>query len=163
MNKKETAEHLNLSTRLVEKHASEGRLGEVTYIRGKHGKQADYAEHMVHKLKEELDAPDHQLAAPQSPVARLFGANNPAALELMSQFSAMLGNQIAAAIERAMPRRLTLSRIELIERTGLPWTVLLRAIKAGNLRGSKISAGAKGTGGAWNFKCADVDDFIDKL
>jgi predicted site-specific integrase-resolvase len=32
MNKKEAAEHLGVSTRLVEKYASEGRLGEVSWF-----------------------------------------------------------------------------------------------------------------------------------
>jgi predicted site-specific integrase-resolvase len=35
MNKKEVSEFLGVSTRLVEKYASEGRLGEITYVRGK--------------------------------------------------------------------------------------------------------------------------------
>jgi phage terminase Nu1 subunit (DNA packaging protein) len=35
MNKKEVSEFSGVSTRLVEKYASEGLLGEVTYIRGK--------------------------------------------------------------------------------------------------------------------------------
>ncbi len=39
MNKKEAAEYLGVSTRLVEKYASEGRMGEVTYVRGRTGKQ----------------------------------------------------------------------------------------------------------------------------
>ena len=42
MNKKEVSEFLGRSTRLVEKYASEGRLGEVTYVRGRTGDQAEY-------------------------------------------------------------------------------------------------------------------------
>ena len=58
MNKKEVSEFLGVSTRLVEKYASEGRLGEVTYIRGKTGKQAEYNQEAVEKLKTALESPD---------------------------------------------------------------------------------------------------------
>ncbi len=74
MNKKEAAEFLDVSTRLVEKYASEGRLGEVTYIRGKTGKQAEYNRKAVEKLKAILDSPDTSIQTAKSPDARLFVA-----------------------------------------------------------------------------------------
>ncbi len=73
MNKKEVSEFLGVSTRLVEKYASEGRLGEVTYIRGKTGKQAEYNQEAVEKLKNALESPDTALAT-TTPDARLFVA-----------------------------------------------------------------------------------------
>jgi len=57
MNKKEAAEILGVSVRLVERYAGQGRIGEVTYVRGKTGKQADYSKEAVEKLKLELEAP----------------------------------------------------------------------------------------------------------
>ncbi len=73
MNKKEAAELLSVSTRIVEKYASEGRLGEVTYIRGKTGKQAEYSREAVESLKRILESPDTSLAT-KNPDARLFVA-----------------------------------------------------------------------------------------
>jgi predicted site-specific integrase-resolvase len=58
MNKKEAAERLGISTRLVERYDSEGRLGQKTYVRGRTGKQADWSEQAVEKLRCELEASD---------------------------------------------------------------------------------------------------------
>ncbi len=75
MNKKQVAEFLNVSTRIVEKYASEGRLGEITYVRGKTGKQAEYAREAVENLKTILESPDTALTATKTPDARLFVAS----------------------------------------------------------------------------------------
>ena len=64
MNKKDASAVLGVSIRLVEKYASEGRLGEVKYVRGKTGKQADFDPAGVEKLKAELESIDYQLVAP---------------------------------------------------------------------------------------------------
>ncbi len=73
MNKKEAAVFLGVSIRLVEKYAAEGRLGEITYIRGRTGKQAEYNQDAVEKLKAVLESPDTALTT-NSPDARLFGS-----------------------------------------------------------------------------------------
>ena len=66
MDKKTAAEFLGVSTRLVERYASEGRLGTVQYIRGKTGKQADYNDESVKALKEILESPDTAIVKGQT-------------------------------------------------------------------------------------------------
>nr|MBA3804114.1 GIY-YIG nuclease family protein [Acidobacteriota bacterium] len=74
LTKKEAAERLGVSTRLVEKYAGEGRLGQVTYVRGKTGKQAVYQTTSVETLKAELESVDQQLAPTNSRSTGLVGA-----------------------------------------------------------------------------------------
>jgi predicted site-specific integrase-resolvase len=74
MNKKEAAEFLGVSTRIVEKYSSEGRLGEVKYVRGKTGKQAEYTREAVENVKTILESPDTALTATKTRDARLFVA-----------------------------------------------------------------------------------------
>ncbi len=75
MNKKEVAEFLGVSTRIVEKYASQGQLGEITYVRGKTGKQAEYAREAVETLKVILESPDTALTVAKTPDARLIVAS----------------------------------------------------------------------------------------
>ena len=71
MNKKEVSGFLDRSTRLVEQYASEGKLGEVTYVRGKTGDQADYNWQAVEKFKAELESPNASVdnTSPEEPYA----------------------------------------------------------------------------------------------
>lgn len=147
MNKKEVAEYLGVSTRIVEKYASEGRLGEVTYIRGKTGKQADYDAGAVENLKTILESPDTALTATRSPDARLFVAQLVEALATHEQ-------------PRSEPIRvsekilLTVNDCRLL--TGLSEQTLRDAIHAGSLKAKVIGRGFK-------IKRQDLDEFVNNL
>jgi excisionase family DNA binding protein len=147
MNKKETSELLGVSTRLVEKYASEGRLGEVTYVRGKTGKQADYDREAVEKLKQVLESPDTAMIATKTSDARLFVA---------SLVEAMVsGEKVRGASVRVSEKLLlTVSDCRLL--TGLSEQTLREAIHDEKLKAKIIGRGYK-------VKKADLDDFIDKL
>ena len=71
MNKKEVSGFLGRSTRLIEKYASEGKLGEEAYVRGKTGDQADYNWQAIDKLKAELQSPNPLVSntSPEEPYA----------------------------------------------------------------------------------------------
>jgi excisionase family DNA binding protein len=147
MNKKEVAEFLSVSTRIVEKYASEGRLGEVTYVRGKTGKQAEYTREAVENLKTILESPDTALTATKTPDARLFVA------------------QLAEAIaNREQPRnegvrvseKLLLNLTDCRLLTGLSDANLRDAIHEGKLKAKIIGRGYK-------VKRADLDEFVEKL
>ncbi len=162
MNKKEVAEYLSISTRLVEKYASEGRLGEVTYVRGKTGKQAEYDRETVQNLKTILESPDTALAT-KSPDARLFVAqlveaiasreqtNIEAIRGLLKESSEQPQNGDVRVGEKLL---LNLNDCRLL--TGLSDNNLREAIKGKKLKAKIIGRGYK-------VKRADLDEFIKKL
>jgi excisionase family DNA binding protein len=146
MDKKEAAELLSISTRLVEKYASEGRLGEVTYVRGKTGKRAEYAREAVEKLKTILESPDTALAV-KTPDARLFVAQFVEAITSRDETR-------VASVRTSEKLLLNLNECTLF--TGLSDDYLRDAIKAGTLKGKIIGRGYK-------VKRQDLDEFIKNL
>ena len=146
MNKKEVSEFLGVSTRLVEKYASEGRLGEFTYIRGKTGKQADYNREAVEKLKQVLESPDTAIAT-KSPDARLFMAS------LMEAIGSREEPR-SASVRVSEKLLLTVTDCRLL--TGLSEQNLRDAIHEGTLKAKIIGRGYK-------VKRPDLDAFIKKL
>jgi excisionase family DNA binding protein len=163
MNKKEAADHLGVSTRLVEKYASEGRLGEVIYVRGRTGKQAEYDHASVEKLKAELDTPDTAIAQHRTPDARLFAGHLVEALERREQanIEALRGllegraeHPRSASIRVSEKILLTIDDCRLL--TGLSRQVLRQAIADDKLKGRIIGRG-------FRVKREDLDKFIKKL
>jgi excisionase family DNA binding protein len=146
MNKKEVAEFLKVSTRIVEKYASEGRLGEVTYIRGKTGKQAEYNREAVENLKTILESPDTALTT-KSPDARLFAAQLVKALTNIEQ-------PRSEAIRTSEKILLNLNDCRLL--TGLSDANLRDAIHNNKLKAKIIGRG-------WKIKRQDLDEFINNL
>jgi hypothetical protein len=146
MNKKEVSEFLGVSTRLVEKYASDGRLGEVTYIRGKTGKQAEYNQEAVEKLKATLESPDTSLAT-TTPDARLFVASLVEALQSRDE-----PRNVAVRIGEKILLNLRDCRLL----TGLSEANLRDAIKKEKLKAKVIGRG-------WKIKRLDLDEFINSL
>ncbi len=162
MNKKEAAEYLGVSTRLVEKYASEGRIGAVTYVRGRTGKQAEYDRQAVEKLRGALDTPDTAIAA-RTPDARLFAAHLVEILERREQanMEALRGllkggsdKPRSASIRLSEKILLTINDCRLL--TGLSRQLLRQAIEDGKLKGRIIGRG-------FRVKRDDLDAFIKKL
>jgi excisionase family DNA binding protein len=162
MNKKEAAEYLGVSTRLVEKYASEGRIGEVAYVRGRTGKQAEYDRQAVEKLKIALDTPDTSIAA-RTPDARLFVGHLVEALERREQanIEALRGLLIdssdkprSASIRVSEKILLTINDCMLL--TGLSRQLLRQSIEDGKLKGRIIGRG-------FRVKRDDLNEFIKKL
>ncbi len=146
MDKKEVAEHLNISVRLVERYASEGRLGEVKYVRGKTSKRAEYDRKAVENLKTILESPDTALTAPK-PDARLFVAELVEAMVKRDEHR-------SASVRTSEKLLLNLNDCRLL--TGLSDANLRDAIKAGTLKAKIIGRGYK-------VKRADLDEFINNL
>jgi hypothetical protein len=147
MNKKEVAEFLNVSTRIIEKYASEGRLGEVTYVRGKTGKQAEYNREAVENLKTILESPDTALTVAKTPDARLIVAS---LIEAIASREELRG----ASVRVSEKLLLNLNDCKLL--TGLSEQSLRAAIKSGKLKGKIIGRG-------WKVKRKDLDDFVSGL
>jgi excisionase family DNA binding protein len=146
MNKKEVAEFLNISTRLVEKYASENRLGEVTYIRGKTGKQAEYSREAVENLKQILESPDTAIAT-KSTDARLFVAQ-------LVEAIASRDETRSASIQVSEKLLLNVNDCRLL--TGLSEQNLRDAIHDGKLKAKIIGRGYK-------VKRTDLDEFVRNL
>ncbi len=146
MNKKEVSEFLGVSTRLVEKYASEGRLGEITYVRGKTGKQADYNRDAVEKLKQTLESPDTAIAT-KTPDARLFVA---------SLVEAMVSREEVRSASVRVSEKLLLSVKDCRFLTGLSEQAIRDAIRDETLKARVIGRGFK-------VKRTDLDEFINKL
>jgi hypothetical protein len=162
MNKKEVSEFLAVSTRLVEKYAAEGRLGKITYIRGKTGKQAEYNQDAVEKLKAALESPDTALTT-NSPDARLFVAQLVEAMASREQahveairglLSGSSEETRSASVRVSEKILLNLTDCRLL--TGLSDANLRAAIRSGKLAGQIIGRGYK-------IKRAELDRFINKL
>jgi excisionase family DNA binding protein len=158
MNKKEVAELLSVSVRLVEKYASEGRLGVVTYVRGRTGKQADFDPTAVENLKAELESVDTQLIAPNR---RAAGLANLAAEE----FTESLARAVACGVREAIGQlpamlpltdKLTLSLVEAAQLSGLSRGHLRLAIAEKKLKARIIGRG-------WRVKREDLEVYIKKL
>lgn len=146
MDKKQVAEFLGVSTRLVEKYSSEGRLGQVTYVRGKTGKQAEYDREAVENLKAALESPDTALAV-KTPDARLF----------VGQLIEALGSREetrSASVRVSEKLLLNLNDCRLL--TGLSDATLRDAIRSGSLKARVIGRGYK-------VKRQDLDDFVNNL
>jgi predicted site-specific integrase-resolvase len=147
MNKKEVAKFLGVSTRIIEKYASEGRLGEVIYVRGKTGKQAEYNREAVENLKTILESPDTALTTAKSSDARLFAA------QLLNSI-ATLEESRSASVRVSEKLLLNLSDCRLL--TGLSEQNLRDAIKSEKLKAKIIGRG-------WKIKKQDLDDFVSNL
>jgi excisionase family DNA binding protein len=146
MNKKQVAELLNVSTRIVEKYASEGRLGEVTYVRGKTGKQAEYNQEAVEKLKAILESPDTAIAT-KTPDARLFVASLVEAITSREESR-------SASVRVSEKLLLTINDCRLL--TGLSEQNLRDAIHEEKLKAKIIGRGYK-------IKRPDLDAFVESL
>ncbi len=146
MNKKKAAEFLGVSTRLVEKYASEGRLGKITYIRGKTGKQAEYDQTAVETLKTQLESPDTAIAT-KNPDARLFVA------QLIEAMASRDEPRIAPV---RVGEKILLNLNDCRMLTGLSDLNLRNAIKSEKLKAKIIGRGYK-------IKRTDLDEFIKNL
>jgi excisionase family DNA binding protein len=162
MNKKEAAVFLGVSIRLVEKYAAEGRLGKIIYVRGKTGKQAEYNQDAVEKLKAALESPDTALTT-NSPDARLFVAQLVEAMASREQahVEAIRGllsgssEELRSASVR-VSEKILLNLTDCRALTGLSQATLKEAIKSKKLK-------AKIVGRGWKVKRQDLDEFIKNL
>jgi hypothetical protein len=149
MNKKETSEFLGISTRLVEKYASEGRFGKYKLIRGRTGKQADYDREAVEKLKELLESPDEPVTAlaTKSTEARLFAA---------SLFEAITSREEVRSASVRVSEKLLLTVKDCQLLTGLSEQAIRDSIRDAKLKARVIGRGFK-------VKRSDLNDFISSL
>jgi excisionase family DNA binding protein len=155
LDKKQVAASLAITKRQVETYASQGRLGEVTYIRGRTGRQAVYGEAEVERLKGELEAPDRPMGMmPRTDAAGLIA---PADRErFIAALEALATQRRGVGFGAYISEKIILTLKDAVALTSLSETSLRKAIKAGKLNARIIGRGYK-------IKRADLDDFAAKL
>jgi hypothetical protein len=126
MDKEQVKAELGVSIRRVEQFASEGRLGEVKYVRSKTGKKADYDPEAVERLKAELETPDAPLEAPQGRATGLVVASQ---VEAARRFAEV----IADALRPVDTRPVLVTKAQAVEMSGLPVSWIELAVRAGRL------------------------------
>jgi excisionase family DNA binding protein len=159
MNKREVAERLGISTRQVENYASQGRLGEIKYVRGRTGKEASFDESEVERLKRELDTPDLPLTALQATNSHDSGHSG----LVRRTDAAAFFDQLTAIIEHRSTQpqinvgeKIMLTLTDAASLTSLSTNHLREAIKGGKLKARIIGRG-------WKVKRADLDAYVRKL
>ncbi len=179
MNKTEVAEALNCSTRQVEKYASGGRLGEIIYVRGKRGREAQYDAAEVERLKAELvDERETVIGKPpalirQRDAAPLAGgATNDERLlmmaarmaqEMMRHIPALLApapNGEASGMPPAPSVWLTIDQAS--EWLGLPRKAIERALRA-DREASEHTIKTVGSGGGLRLHAQSVRAHFEQL
>ncbi len=157
MNKKEAANFLGVSTRLVARYVSQGRL-KCTYVRGKTGREANYEQSDLDALKAELEEPTHRAITTheQSNDALVPQASTPQ--YLTAGFQRLLE---AVEIHRSKPTVHELAAKPLLTfkeaqvYTGLSEGILNDAIGAGRLKAEKV-------GYARRVKRSALDAYIEE-
>jgi hypothetical protein len=164
MNKKEAAEFLGVSTRLIERYASQGRL-KVTYVRGKTGRESSFDQSDLESLKGELEAPAHKATiAPNTPALETVGALVPAVREqqnrLMNALESIARNQPNGQnrADVAIESKPLLKLKEAQALTGLGREVLIEAIEGGKLQVAKRN----NPRAPYRIKRSALDAYIEK-
>jgi excisionase family DNA binding protein len=152
MNKEDVAKALGCSTRQIEKFASEGRLGERVYVRGKRGRQADYKPEEVARLKVELERERAEVIGHAAPFANVQALQRAGGEQGMSMLASVLADALRAAQASGdgippVPLRdkMTLSFKEAAHLSGVPESHLREGYARGILRGAKIGRGVRVT------------------
>lgn len=160
MNKRETAEYLNLSTRAVERAVARGRLS-VRYKKDRHGNIAlfDPAEVRRYKAELEVPMPRRSTVEPPGPTtpatpggqANLILGNVVPLENTGSEDSARMGEPFVPIADK-----LTLSLAEASSLSGLSREFLLQSIRDHRLKAFQHAQD-------WRIKRADLDIFVQNL
>ncbi len=152
MNKEDVSKALGCSTRQIEKFASEGRLGERVYVRGKRGRQADYKPEEVERLKVELERERAEVIGHAATFAGVQALQRVGGEQGMSMLASVLADALrvqAAPADGAPPiplrDKMTLSFREAAHLSGVPESHLREGYARGILRGAKIGRGVRVT------------------
>ncbi len=161
MNKKEAAEFLGVSTRLVERYASQGRL-KVTYVRGRTGREAQFEQSDLEHFKADLEQPLLKAAiAPISPESEAVGALIPVERRerLLDALEVILDrHQLppTKAPTLSIGEKILLNLGEAQALTGLSRGYLREAISDNKLKAQII-------GRSWRVKRSDLESYVKEL
>ncbi|NDJ20986.1 hypothetical protein GS682_04865 [Nostoc sp. B(2019)] len=156
MDKKQAAQFLSVSTRTIENYAKEGRLS-VVYLPIKNGRQADYKEEELQRLKEELESPVHRSIiatnSPERTTSELFESLTTLPQERVMELLEALANSQRLVM---LWNKLVWNLEEAAIATGYSRFHLRQAIAAGDLRAQKVGRG-------WKVQPQDLREYTNWL
>jgi len=165
MNKEDVAKALGCSTRQIEKFASEGRLGERVYVRGKRGRQADYKPEEVERLKVELERERAEVIGHAAPFANVQALQRAGGEQGMSMLASVLADALRAAHATGDGRHDTLSiadlslKLMLTEKEAAAYSGLSLA----DIERARDPLKAIKTGAGWRVKRETLEAYVKKL
>ncbi len=149
MNKEDVSKALGCSTRQIEKFASEGRLGERVYVRGKRGRQADYKPEEVERLKGELERERAEVIGHAPTFANVQALQRVGGEQGIAMLVSVLSDAMKAThdgrTDVPLRDKMTLSFKEAALLSGVPESHLREGYARGMLRGAKIGRGVRVT------------------
>jgi hypothetical protein len=165
MNKEDVSKALGCSTRQIEKFASEGRLGERVYVRGKRGRQADYKPEEVERLKGELERERAEVIGHAAPFAGVQALQRVGGEQGIAMFVSMLTDALrdAQAHEQgkhdAPPPVELKDKLMLTEREAAAYAGLSLA----DIERARASVKAIKTGAGWRVKRTALEAYVKRL
>jgi hypothetical protein len=165
MNKEDVAKALGCSTRQIEKFASEGRLGERVYVRGKRGRQADYKPEEVERLKVELERERAEVIGHAATFANVQGLQRVGGEQGMSMLASVLGEALRAAHATGDGKHDTLSiadlslKLMLTEKEAAAYAGLSLA----DIERARDALKSIKTGAGWRVKRTALEAYVKRL
>jgi hypothetical protein len=162
MNKEDVAKALGCSTRQIEKFASEGRLGERVYVRGKRGRQADYKPEEVERLKVELERERAEVIGHAAPFAGVQALQRVGGEQGMSTLASLLAGALRATQDGrhdTTPPVELKDKLMLTEREAAAYAGLSLA----DIERARASVKAIKTGAGWRVKRTALEAYVKRL
>ncbi len=165
MNKEDVAKALGCSTRQIEKFASEGRLGERVYVRGKRGRQADYKPEEVERLKVELERERAEVIGHAAPFANVQALQRAGGEQGMSMLASVLADALRAAHAPGDGKHDTLSiadlslKLMLTEKEAAAYAGLSLA----DIERARDPLKTIKTGAGWRVKRTALEAYVKRL
>jgi hypothetical protein len=165
MNKEDVAKALECSTRQVEKFASEGRLGERVYVRGKRGRQADYKPEEVGRLKGELERERSEVIGHAPPVAGVQAIQRAGSEQGISLLASALAEALRAAQASGDGRHDAPPPVELKDKLMLTEreAAAYAGLSLADIERARDPLKAIKTGAGWRVKREELERYVKKL
>jgi len=165
MNKEDVAKALGCSTRQIEKFASEGRLGERVYVRGKRGRQADYKPEEVARLKVELERERAEVIGHAAPFANVQALQRAGGEQGMSMLASVLADALRAASAPGDGRHDTTPPVELKDKLMLTEreAAAYAGLSLADIERARDPLKAIKTGAGWRVKRTALEAYVKRL
>ena len=165
MNKEDVAKALGCSTRQIEKFASEGRLGERVYVRGKRGRQADYKPEEVARLKVELERERAEVIGHAAPFANVQALQRAGGEQGMSMLASVLADALRAAHATGDGRHDTTPPVELKDKLMLTEreAAAYAGLSLADIERARDPLKAIKTGAGWRVKRTALEAYVKRL
>jgi hypothetical protein len=165
MNKEDVSKALGCSTRQIEKFASEGRLGERVYVRGKRGRQADYKPEEVERLKVELERERAEVIGHAATFAGVQALQRVGGEQGMSMLASVLADALRAAQAPGDGRHDATPPVELKDKLMLTEreAAAYAGLSLADIERARASVKTIKTGAGWRVKRTALEAYVKRL